>query len=148
MGDKHLKIEDAIEMGYPDLRSKRDFKGYKINPQTGNVYSQYWTESQRKSHFRTKQKRIKRYIKIIQRYKTFCGCKTCGFNKHPVALQLNHKDPMQKTGVISDMVRNVGWAKLKEEIRKCEVLCANCHAIHTHEEKQWKVRREEANAKH
>ena len=98
--------------------------------------------------FKQKRDKVKRRSSIVNRYKTMCGCSICGYNKHPVALHLNHKDPMTKVGSISRMIQTTFWSTVKEEIRKCEVLCANCHSIHTYEERHWKIRREEANAEH
>ena len=97
-------------------------------------------------HQQSKKARGYKYKSIIDRYKMFCGCKVCGYKKHHVALHLNHKNPIKKKGTLSDVIYSWGWNKIKEEIRKCEVLCANCHSIHTYEEKHWKIRREEANA--
>jgi hypothetical protein len=149
---RYLNIKEAIELGHPDLRGTRKngrlFSRYVMYKNTSNVIAQYYTENEIKKHKQRKANRINKYKKIIQRYKMFCGCKFCGYKKHPVALHLNHKDPMKKKGMLSEVIKSWGWDKIKEEIRKCEVLCANCHSIHTYEEKHWKIRREEANAEH
>ena len=64
---------------------------------------------------------------FIQKYKKLCGCKLCGF-KVPVALDFHHLDPNEKDMNVSDLV-HFSIKKLKEEIRKCIVLCANCHMM-------------------
>ena len=78
-----------------------------------------------------KVKRV-RIRQFCSRVKMFKGCAICGYKKHPAALHFNHIDPTKKVGNVSKLK---SWAKVKEEIRKCEVLCANCHAIKTVEEK-------------
>ena len=60
------------------------------------------------------------------------GCRECGYKKHPAALHFNHLDQEIK---YKDVSKIQSWVKLKREIRKCEILCANCHAIHTVENK-------------
>lgn len=72
------------------------------------------------------------------RYKSIMGCVECGFNQHPCALQFDHIDPSTKfrdsKGNLvnpSDMVRQ-DTNKMLDEYAKCRVMCANCHAIHTH----------------
>ena len=141
----YLSMPKAQALGHPDLRgTKKDgrpFSNYIIHKVSGNVIAKYKTKKEIEQRSMYKKIRCGRYLKLIQRYKVFCGCKKCGYKEHPVALHLNHIDPMQKKSIVSNMTRSKGIAKIKEEIRKCEVLCANCHAIHTYEEKQWLINR-------
>jgi hypothetical protein len=61
-------------------------------------------------------------------YKATLSCERCGFS-HPAALHFHHKDPNQKAFGVADGVKSMSWERLLSEIQKCEVLCANCHAI-------------------
>jgi hypothetical protein len=62
------------------------------------------------------------------------GCENCGYDKHPRALQFHHIDPDNKTMGVSRMIQNsFSWDEILNEIDKCELLCANCHAIETNE---------------
>ena len=58
-------------------------------------------------------------------------CENCGYDKYYGALQFHHRDPTQK-----DMdwkkIRRYGWDRMKEELDKCALLCANCHAEEHH----------------
>lgn len=54
-------------------------------------------------------------------------CSVCGYNKSIKALQFHHIDPSQKSFVISGQHCR-SWKKIEEEIKKCILLCANCHA--------------------
>ncbi len=60
-------------------------------------------------------------------YKLKNGCVDCGYALHPAALHFDH--------ILGDKKMNVCNAKsisgAKEEIKKCVVRCANCHAIKT-----------------
>ena len=67
---------------------------------------------------------------FIKRYKRMKGCSLCGWNKSIWGLHFDHKDNVQKTRDVSNMVR-YSRKTLKDEIRKCTLLCANCHSIRT-----------------
>lgn len=54
-------------------------------------------------------------------------CKKCGYNKCIAALQLHHVDPSTKDMDFAQMTRK-SWDKIQEELEKCILLCANCHA--------------------
>lgn len=60
------------------------------------------------------------------------GCADCGIT-NPVVLQFDHVTGTKVTNV-SNMVAR-GWSadKILEEVKKCEVVCANCHLIRTAE---------------
>ena len=69
---------------------------------------------------------------FTDRYKMWKGCVDCGYKAHPQALHFDHL--RDKVRDIATMVqRCVSMKKLKDEIRKCEVRCANCHAVITTE---------------
>jgi len=61
------------------------------------------------------------------------GCAQCGFDSHPAALDFNHTHGTKSFGIGNDPKRK--WSDILAEIAKCEVLCANCHRIHTYENK-------------
>jgi hypothetical protein len=57
-------------------------------------------------------------------------CWECGYAKHPSALSLHHLDPKKKDP-LSRNIRYWTWTRVLREIRKCALLCANCHcAVH------------------
>ena len=83
------------------------------------------------------------------------GCENCGYNENPVALVFAHIDQMTKSLVAcgygggngisrlyvricyKDMKKNTKYIKeLFEEIRKCKILCQNCHSIETDKNKE------------
>jgi predicted HNH restriction endonuclease len=68
------------------------------------------------------------------KYKGTLKCTVCGFN-HVAALDFHHEDPSQKEHDINRLISDGRFKKAYEEIQKCVVLCANCHRIHHHNEK-------------
>lgn len=82
----------------------------------------------RKRLRQAKQYRFLRHI--ASEIKLFFGCSVCGFNGHPRALEFHHRDPSEKDFSIGETYSGASVIKMLFEISKCDVLCANCHAIH------------------
>jgi 5-methylcytosine-specific restriction endonuclease McrA len=59
-------------------------------------------------------------------YKGGC-CQECGYNRCFEALEFHHLEPTQKDSGISQKGYARSWEKVKNEIEKCVLLCANCH---------------------
>jgi hypothetical protein len=71
-------------------------------------------------------------------YKKTLKCVKCGFTHH-AALDFHHEDPSTKEGNVNRFVSNAQYKRVYEEIKKCIVLCANCHRIHHYEENSAKI---------
>jgi len=70
----------------------------------------------------------RRWISKISLVKKLGGkCTKCGFTGHPSALHFHHKDPNNKKFSINSNKLLV--SDRHEEIKKCILLCANCHSI-------------------
>ncbi len=65
------------------------------------------------------------------------GCARCGYDKCPVSLVFHHEDPSVKEFGVATQIRS--WAKVKAELDKTTLLCANCHG-ETHHELNEQVR--------
>jgi hypothetical protein len=57
----------------------------------------------------------------------------CGESDHRV-LDFHHRDSKDKMFNISDFRHRVGFVKLDAEMRKCVLVCANCHRIEHYRE--------------
>ena len=53
-------------------------------------------------------------------------CALCGYSKCRAALEFHHVDPTEKEFTPSRGYKNT-WVKLKLELDKCILVCANCH---------------------
>ena len=82
------------------------------------------TEYRKKARLRWRQK-----ADFVARYKLAAGCFDCGYKEYPEALQFDHVSGTKK-GIIGQFL-DKSWGKLLAEIEKCEVRCANCHAVAT-----------------
>lgn len=55
-------------------------------------------------------------------------CQICGYDKCHGALEFHHVDPTEKSFAISQHIANpASWTKIAAEMKKCILLCANCH---------------------
>ena len=85
-----------------------------------------------------------RYQKQWAEFKSTLKCINCGFD-NPAALDFHHviKDPDNQK--LYEILRRNAYTRAMEEIKKCVVLCANCHRIHHHEERLHTKRRKKLN---
>jgi len=50
-------------------------------------------------------------------------------------MDFDHREANAKRAQVSDLV-NKSWNVIADEIAKCDVVCANCHRIRSHNRKQ------------
>jgi hypothetical protein len=56
------------------------------------------------------------------------ACALCGYDRHLGALQFHHLDPRSKRLHISQNGITLSLETIRQEVRKCVLLCSNCHA--------------------
>jgi predicted RNA-binding Zn-ribbon protein involved in translation (DUF1610 family) len=79
------------------------------------------------------QRRRKKVKRLLVEYKGG-KCEKCGYNKCIEALDFHHKNPNEKDFGISANGHTKSLDKLKKEVDKCQLVCANCHReIHAEE---------------
>ena len=54
-------------------------------------------------------------------------CKICGYNRCLEALEFHHIDNKNKEFGLAAKGYTRSWPKVKAEVEKCILLCANCH---------------------
>lgn len=89
---------------------------------------------------------IKRRHELVDNYKVSIGCCICGYNKHPSALCFDHLPEFEKSEITKNGCSKRTCAggmyrlyhkrhspqELLQEIKKCRIMCSNCHMEHTH----------------
>jgi transcription elongation factor Elf1 len=139
---KYVNKEDAKKLNLPDKTNEKREDGYTFQHyyiRDGKV-SELWYSPKTMSNLKfRKSEQKKKHIKIIRnftkRVKLYLGCCICGYKKSSDALQFDHKDIHTKKKEISRM-RGYSIKAVKDEMRKCRVLCANCHAEHTEKQRK------------
>jgi len=54
-------------------------------------------------------------------------CQVCGYDKYQGALDLHHLNAEEKDFGIGDKGYTRSWEKVRAELDKCILVCANCH---------------------
>ena len=92
---------------------------------------EYYYRNQKAQIKRNKDKKdsIRDYIK---KYKEFRGCMDCGTKFPYYVLDLDHRVGTEKMFTPAHLHRTNSWTKMIEELKKCDVVCANCHRQRTH----------------
>lgn len=113
-----------------------------------HVYCRSCKSAYNKRHYRENKQRYidcvmakKRERLPINRRKLWAyllanPCIDCG-EPDPTVLEFDHIDPSAKTASISEMISSYTWRRIKQEIGKCEVRCANCHRRRTAKQFGW-----------
>lgn len=88
--------------------------------------SYHCSESVRQSFRDYRNKNRKKSIRSL---KSQAGgkCAICGYDRCLTSLHFHHKDPDEKVGSIGAMVYSHGKQAALEEVKKCVLICANCH---------------------
>ena len=68
-------------------------------------------------------------------YKATLSCVKCGQN-HPATLDFHHVIRLPTNRKIYELAAGGAWKLIAEELKKCIVLCANCHRIHHYDERK------------
>ena len=145
---KRLNPETNVPFKWGDARSDgKIFKSYQIarGPTKEGFYSECWYspetfEAVRLNANKNRKKATEAWQKWLRNYKSTKSCVDCGYDKHIEALHFDHLPGVDKKFCISRVVNSSrSRAEVEAEIAKCEIVCANCHAIRT-------ATRREANA--
>lgn len=67
---------------------------------------------------------VERKIEAMKLFDSKCG--KCGYCKNYAALEFHHIDPKEKDSSWTKM-RELPWDKIIKELKKCVLLCSNCH---------------------
>jgi len=78
------------------------------------------------------KKQIKKNKAFVDRLKRMFNCVDCG-ESEPVVLEFDHVRGKKKKAIADMVSHSYSIETIKEEIRKCEIRCANCHRKKTHE---------------
>lgn len=67
-------------------------------------------------------------VALVAEWKQESGCVVCGYNRCAKSLHYHHLDPSEKNFDVSHGAKSRKIEDVKKEIKKCVILCANCHS--------------------
>lgn len=93
-------------------------------------------EHMRQIRRESSRRKIREVVERVRALKA-SPCTDCGRSFPHYVMHFDHRDPAIKTKAIATLCRNtVAWARVEAEIAKCDLVCANCHAIRTWKQKE------------
>lgn len=104
--------------------------------------AQRWASgSEKESNYESKARRVQRAYDYIWSVLSTSSCADCD-ERNPLVFEFDHVRGTKIRDVGTMVVQNYGLQAIKDEIAKCEVVCANCHKIRTSTRANtWRVQR-------
>src|SRR5229473_6317728 len=91
-------------------------------------YQRSWYQRHKEKLVARREQDKREILNWFRRYKSTLRCIDCGIS-HPAVLQFHHRDRAEKSFTISKVVsRATSVKQIMREMKKCEVLCVNCHS--------------------
>ena len=99
-----------------------------------------WYPKNRKKHISYVNNVKKKISNFILHFKQKSECLDCGFKgvEYPEVLDFDHINNDKKFNISEFKSHTLGFNVVKKEIKKCEIVCSNCHRIRTANRKRLK----------
>jgi len=94
------------------------------------AYGRQWYQANKESRIANAKGFKKRLQQSLRDLKESQPCKDCNISYPYYVMQFDHL--RDKKDNIASLVRLAKSRALREELEKCELVCANCHAVRTH----------------
>lgn len=85
------------------------------------------TYADRREYLKEAVKKRRKHLRELARKYLGDQCMICGYKRCSGALDFHHRDPKHKEFGLSERGLTRSWEKIREEIEKCVLICANCH---------------------
>jgi len=85
------------------------------------------TYADRAVYMREAVKKRRKKLREMARASKGNKCMICGYDKCKRALSFHHVDPRKKEFDLSSRGLTRSWKRIEKEIKKCVLICANCH---------------------
>ena len=96
------------------------------DPEYRRVYRRKWYKNNKKSEIAHVQRRKKDIKRWLWEHKKSLKCSICS-ESHPAIIDFHHKEGKKEKGVSQMLVDGYSIDRIKQELAKCDILCANCH---------------------
>jgi hypothetical protein len=96
-------------------------------------YMRIWYPKNKQRHLSYLRNLKKKLLKYVEDFKKTSVCSDCGISgeKYPRILDFHHTRGRKKFEIAGHAKHTLSLKKIKMEIKKCDIVCANCHRIRT-----------------
>ena len=95
-------------------------------------YDAAYHRATRETRIRQKKERHAEFVAWYLALKEGKPCADCDGVFHPVAMQWDHRPGTPKAADVANLLRKNSKRRVLAEIAKCDLVCANCHAVRTY----------------
>ena len=117
--------------GKNEVRSSESYKCASCHNEYQKAYHKKHPESMRASA----KRRTAQIRRLIKESKDL-PCSDCGIRYPSYVMDFDHVRGVKIMGIANTPSQRYSIDKILQEIAKCDVVCANCHRIRTHERQQ------------
>ena len=129
--DEIIKIKELYSKGYSNDTLSKEFtvSKYEIRKHTKDLkrYSRFDDSLTKKQKTAIMVSERRRKLKDMAIKYKGGKCEKCGYNKCNGALDFHHLNPLEKDFSISSTGTTKSFERIKKELDKCILVCANCH---------------------
>jgi hypothetical protein len=111
------------------------YKDKTVKQTKQKTYANTYYQNNKTKVLATTKASVKKYKEQWRSFKATLSCVKCGQN-HPATLDFHHIDSSTKEASVNKLIKYRAFKRAMEEVKKCVVLCANCHRIHHHDERE------------
>lgn len=124
--EKFLKYGSQWQKDNPEKVRKYVKKWKKNNPEKVREQKRRYRENNPGRKNELSRLRRKKLQEWVNNYKLSKGCAICGYNKCAAALDFHHEGD-KEFGIAEAIGNIISFERIKKEIEKSTVICANCH---------------------
>lgn len=114
-------------------KSKKDGLNYRCKECQRAYFKDYYSKNKKKhiervrKNTRSRRKRLQEFVRNLKNK----PCTDCGNKYHHYAMDFDHIDSNKSFNISKGIDLGFSKEKLLKEIRKCELVCSNCHRVRT-----------------
>ncbi len=121
----HSEQEKARRKRYYEKNRDRLLAERRANHEQNRIYASHYREKNREKLNENNRRSLAEKLRRGMEYKVALGCCVCG-EKHPAVLSCHHRNGEEKLDAIAALC-NYRWERVEAELKKCDVMCENCH---------------------
>lgn len=99
------------------------------DPEARRAYARGYYRRRKAEHLATQQRHRRKKRNLWDTLKAGRPCTRCRQEFPPCVLDWHHRDPETKDPIVMNNKLRVSEARIRAEIEKCDLLCANCHRL-------------------